>query len=207
MGIGRTIRRKAEWGWAEEWEVSLNGENIDVLISKRSNMKTIKGNEQFAISEDGQVYSFEKARLLRPQIDKIYNRISVRLGEKVHQIPRLVLETWKEPCPSVHHEPFHIDRNKYNNHFSNLRWATHSEIMLWGRENRKKDEDFMSTMPPPAIPVKANWIQISAERRRHKKLYFKSIGHAAQYLKLGHLEVTRALNEKTEYKGWRFEKI
>lgn len=42
-------------------------------------------------------------------------------------IHQLVCEAFCGPCPSHDHEVAHWDGNKRNNHFQNLRWATHAE--------------------------------------------------------------------------------
>lgn len=45
-----------------------------------------------------------------------------------HMIHRLVAECWLGPCPEGM-EVDHIDRDSYNNHFSNLRYVNHSQQM------------------------------------------------------------------------------
>lgn len=89
--------------------------------------KTISFAPNYKISENGDIYSKFNARVLKPYINT-YKRIKLRVSDKILSflIHRLVATVF---IPNPDNKPYvdHIDRNKNNNHFSNLRWVTPAE--------------------------------------------------------------------------------
>ena len=81
--------------------------------------------EEYGISEDGEVYSYRLKRFLKTTLDKGYYRVSLTKDEKSYLkfIHRLIAETF---IPNPDNHPFvdHIDRDPKNNSLSNLRWVT-----------------------------------------------------------------------------------
>ena len=85
--------------------------------------------EYYLVSDDGQIYSKRRKKLLSQQrCKKGYMKIStslntVKIHEKVH---RMVAKSF---IPNPDNKPFinHKDGNKANNHVSNLEWCTSSE--------------------------------------------------------------------------------
>lgn len=94
-------------------------------------MKDIPGYEgKYAITDDGQVYSFLSSKFLKPRQDnKGYLKVDLyNNGEqKTYKIHQLVALAYNLPNPENKTSIDHKDRNKLNNHISNLRWATQSE--------------------------------------------------------------------------------
>ena len=88
--------------------------------------KEIEGFENYHIFEDGRVWSCKRGIFLKGSIARGY--IQVNLNGKWKKIHRLVGQAFI-PNPENKPEIDHIDRNRTNNHFSNLRWATHQENM------------------------------------------------------------------------------
>ncbi len=90
-------------------------------------LKTI--SEHYSIDEKGNVFSHISKRYLKPRKDKdgyLYVTLKIDGKYKNKKIHRLVAETFltnflNKPCID------HIDRNKNNNHYSNLRFVTPKE--------------------------------------------------------------------------------
>lgn len=112
-------------------------------------MKPIKNYEgRYSITEDGRIYSHKTKRFLAPKYGKDgYMRISLNKNgvSKSYLIHRLVGETFLE---NLENKPTidHIDRNKHNNHVSNLRWATRSEQMFNCDTSKVHTKEHMENM-------------------------------------------------------------
>ena len=96
----------------------------------------IVGYENYLIYDDGRVYSKQrqgaKGKFLKSFIDKDgYYRVDLRTNgkKKSFTIHRLVGLHYLENVEDKN-EIDHIDRNKTNNHISNLRWCNKSENQL-----------------------------------------------------------------------------
>lgn len=106
-------------------------------------MKDILGYEnEYAITEDGQVWSYKSNIFLKPLIDKDgYYKVALSQHSKYKQffIHRLVAQAY---IPNIDNKPTvdHIDGQITNNHVNNLRWATYQEQNLnenWQKKRRK----------------------------------------------------------------------
>lgn len=81
--------------------------------------------DYYLINEFGDIYSTKRGIFLHQYIDRYgYKYVSIK-GKK-HKVHRLVAETfidnpYNKPCID------HIDRNKFNNFYLNLRWVTPKE--------------------------------------------------------------------------------
>lgn len=123
----------------------MNKEPNGHLESASSNrMKPIPEFDGYCIDENGEIWSFmregtagalgkrtERPKKLKPTVAKSgkgYLCVTLRRDGKHHWkfAHKLVLETWKGPCP-FGMIARHLDGNKFNNAPSNLEWGTYQE--------------------------------------------------------------------------------
>ena len=102
-------------------------------------IKDIENYENlYGITEDGKIWSYRSNKFLTPRKRKDgywQIKLTVNNQSQTFLLHRLIAQTW---IPNPENKPTvdHIDRNKDNNHVSNLRWATSSEQVL--NENTDK---------------------------------------------------------------------
>lgn len=109
-------------------------------------LTTLKGNEKYLITEEGEVYSTYRDRYLKKYAAQCgYYMINIKLyGEatRPHYIHRLVAETF---IPKIEGKTFvnHKDGNKLNNSVENLEWCTNQENLdhAWATGLCKHGED------------------------------------------------------------------
>ena len=99
--------------------------------------------DQYRVEEDGKVfrkkgYQCNIERQLKPATTKAgYFRLLLNVNGKRRNmlVSRLVALTY---IPNPDNKPFvdHIDRNRKNNHFTNLRWVTNIENMQNRQPNK-----------------------------------------------------------------------
>ena len=103
-------------------------------------MKDIKGYEGlYAITENGQVWSYRRSRFLKPFKRKGgYLAVGLCNNGKTNYylIHRLVAEAFI-PNPENKPQVNHKDENKANNCIENLEWATASENINYGTRNKR----------------------------------------------------------------------
>lgn len=104
-------------------------------------MKDVVGFEGlYAITEDGQVWSYKRKIFLKPSKQKGgYLKVILYLDGKTYtkQVHRLVAETYI-PNPENKPQVNHIDGNKENNSVNNLEWATVAENIRHAVDNNLK---------------------------------------------------------------------
>ena len=105
-------------------------------------MKDIKGYEGlYAITEDGQVWSYRKKIFLKSQkAENGYLRVMLyKKGEKRWQpfIHRLVLETFKPVDEMEKLQVNHCNEIKTDNRLENLSWTTAKENCNFGTHNQR----------------------------------------------------------------------
>lgn len=96
------------------------------------------------INESGDIYSIRVGRLMRHQIKNECH--SVTLNKKTYYIHRLVMITF---VPIKNYKIMYVnhkDKNRSNNHISNLEWCTQKENIAWNLVNPKLS--FLTYNPP-----------------------------------------------------------
>jgi len=98
--------------------------------------KSVKGHPQYLISNMGRIMSFNTKTNLKRR-EPLYMKLipnkqgyfTVSLNSKKYKTHNLVLDAFVGSKPTPKHECCHIDGNKTNNFYDNLRWGTHAENM------------------------------------------------------------------------------
>lgn len=105
---------------------------------------TVPGyKDLYEVSNTGLVRSLDyrmtgQTQLLKGRVYEGYTAINfkrVGIKQRTVQVHRLVAEAFIGPCPEGM-ECDHIDRDRQNNHVSNLRWVTH-HFNCQNRKNKK----------------------------------------------------------------------
>jgi len=87
----------------------------------------IRGYPNYGITEQGQVWSYQSHKWLKPwQRNKHSKHLVVDLGRDHRYVHQLVLETFVGLRPEGM-ECRHLDGDPTNNHLENLKWGTRSE--------------------------------------------------------------------------------
>lgn len=109
-----------------------------------------------------------------------------KLYNQTYLVHRLVINEFGPPCPEPTSEYVvsHIDRNKDNNHISNLKWIKKSEV---------------KTKNP--TPVRAVGIDDD------DVIYFRTLTDCSRYFRSNQILIRRAINSKNPYKGYTFYEV
>ena len=99
------------------------------LASNREHWASIDGYRNYEVSWWGRVRNTKTARILKPQTSTpgyLFVRLYKNGKANIHYIHQLVAREWvsnsgEKRCID------HMDGCKTNNHYENLRWATHTE--------------------------------------------------------------------------------
>ena len=105
----------------EIFRVDENGERWVKLLDKCSN---------YIVSDAGKVKHVKNSKNMKPETAKGYLRVVMSLGARTEKIKCLVhrlVAICFLPKEKIAYAVDHIDRNKLNNHYTNLRWASSKE--------------------------------------------------------------------------------
>lgn len=104
-------------------------------------MKDIKNYEGlYAITEDGQVYSYRSKKFLKPRKNKqgylqvILQHKGIKKCKRIH---RLIMETYC-PCEDMENlQVNHLNEIRDDNRLENLNWVTCKENINYGSHNER----------------------------------------------------------------------
>jgi len=91
--------------------------------------------DDYLITNDGNVYSFKTSKYLK-QMLHLDGQYRVEINSIRKKISRLVAFAFlPDPVSSDHKEVMHINGDKLDNNYTNLKWATSSEIKIQSIKN------------------------------------------------------------------------
>ena len=99
---------------------------------------------EYEVSTFGNVRRKSTQYVMTPSVNgRGYSVVHLRAGidaknGKYIRVHKLVAETFLGEAPGPEYECDHKDRNRQNNYYKNLRWATHSENIANSRKRRKQ---------------------------------------------------------------------
>ena len=143
---------------------------------------------RYEVSRDGVVRNIKSKKIKKQQITQFgYYRTNYRVNKsnpnyKPNQgwdrpLHQLVMECWGTQKPSPNHIIDHIDRNKLNNHISNLRWVTKIE----NRNNIDKEAYSKTNSLAQLNSQKKKRVAVRLVNK-NENLVFNSRFQAAQWL-------------------------
>lgn len=137
------------------------------------------------VTNEGKVYNENGKVMTQTDLGNGYVTVKIA-GFKitVHKLVALLFLPQVEGKTTVDH----IDRNRKNNHVSNLRWADHVEQA----RNRRK---------PQGGTVKVKL------QNKYSSIWLSSIADASEFLDRSHSTVSRAIKEGKEIKGYKITRV
>jgi len=176
-------------------------------MKRSAELNIFEIEKYYTITEDGRVWTKVMNRWLRPH-DNIYGYIFYSISKGVdHPITvfahTLVALKYIGQPPSPRHEIDHIDDNKANNHYTNLRWVTHSENILKAYANGRNHYWLGKTHQSPDIMTRMK--MANAKKKRVRFLFdgmeaiFDSIDNAAQSLDTYRKKIYRCIKDNTPF--------
>ena len=105
-------------------------------------MKQIEGYENYAITEDGKVWSYNRDKFMKTRFNRSgYEVVNLYADGmcKTFSVHRLVAQAFI-PNPNDYSQINHIDGDKENNNISNLEWCTAGQNNIHAIENGLRKE-------------------------------------------------------------------
>jgi len=146
---------------------------LKTIAIYRSVIMEIENYPDYQIYEDGRVFSKHTRKFLKHRVNGggyLYVSLFHKGEGKNHYIHRLV-SSYYIPNPENRREVDHIDRNKKNNHVSNLRWATRSD----NNQNKMKYSTNKSGHKCISYhKTGGGWVYQKTLREKNVRRYFKT---------------------------------
>ena len=153
-------------------------------------------NGLYRLSENGDIYSFRKKKLLRGSVNGgAYAYHMYFLDGRWYYTHRLVYEFFIGEIPRDR-EISHIDDNKLNNHYSNLKMVTHQQNMIKGRQHdwkMEREAGFKHSFVTREKMAEAKMKEVEVWHNDRLYRICKSIEETSVYLGTYRKKVQRAL--------------
>jgi len=176
---------------------------------ERINIDMVEIEKYYTITEDGRVWSKVRNRWLKPQQNGYgYLHYCLSFG-----VPKntwifahtLVAYKYIGVPPSLEHEIDHMDNDRTNNHYSNLRWLTHSENVLSSYARGRRGVWAGRSKPPFAIETLMKMADAKKKRvlfvRDGIRKVYESIGEAAEGLGTYRRKIYSSLKDNKPFAG------
>lgn len=140
----------------------------------------------YEVSEDGRIFRNVKSKKQNKIVLDMHHSksgyyktmVNIKGKSKRVMIHKVVAECWLGDKPEGY-EIDHIDRNSHNNHYTNLRYVTHSEQM----KNRVLSDRIIEQAKKNCLNHCLTYIAKPVELRGGNEcLYFRSIAECARFL-------------------------
>ncbi len=161
----------------------------------------------YRIEEDGSVFSLTKNRYLKAVPNKAgYLHVCLHLyqANKFFLVHRLVAAKYIGPCP-VGKEVFHKDDNKLNNHYLNVEYLTHKDIIL--KSYQKHNGEYYAVSKAP-LSYETKQLMAQAKKKPvqlitsdDEVITYGSIEEATQSLSTYRKKVYRCIMGRIEFKS------
>ena len=150
--------------------------------------------EKYSVREDGCIMRHSRENERRRKLDDTWtfgNKCSNKGYMKISSVPvhRIVATAFHGESPSTQHLVDHIDTNRCNNQFNNLRWLTKLENLVKNEITRKKIEyrigcpideflknprDYFHLLSEPSV----KWMRtVTAEEAQSTLEFYKNLQH------------------------------
>jgi hypothetical protein len=146
----------------------------------RKKIDIIEVEKHYSMTEDGLLWSKIKNRWMKPQknsVGYVYYYISFGVDSPcwVFAHTLVALKYIGDP-PSDKHEIDHLDDNRMNNYYGNLRWVTHSQNVKKGFDRGRKGYWLGMHKNPASLETK----MLMANAKKKAVVYEKN-GHVSIY--------------------------
>ena len=189
---------------ASRWKTLPAGDATDVITLIYMEWKDINIPEYtglYRISEHGDVYSTRKQKLLSVYKQGGcygYKRVVLTAPEidpKTIYQHILVASHFIGPKPSDKHKVIHKDDDRFNNHYTNLKWVTHSANMIKARQGFS-----WSPGPPQQAKYKTKMIVLISDT---EDIIKDSIKETCEYLGVDRKKFNRYVNSHKTINGFK----
>lgn len=119
-------------------------------VWKRVPFEGVEHAPHYEVSNFGRMRSFQsnpEGEIIKGSVIQGYKSLNIRLrdGKTINRyVHKLVATYFLRPTSPEHKFVIHLDYDKHNNHFQNLRWVTREEMYDHNREN----PDLKNRRPP-----------------------------------------------------------